>query len=91
MAKCPVPKLEALLLEGLGDGRPRTFNRLGVELFDLTADVLFTTPVNTALWRLVERGLIEHTMEAPVLFRRPRPAALITDEAGQGLLFAEAP
>jgi len=86
LAKRPAAELEELLLEGLADGEPRTFNRLGVEIFDLTADVLFTTPVNAALWRLVDRGEIEHTLEAPVLFRRRRPA-LVTDDAGQGLLF----
>ncbi len=61
---------EPVLLEALADCVPRTFNRLGVELFDLTADVIFGTPVDRALWGLVTRGLVEHTMELPVLFRR---------------------
>lgn len=69
LAKRPAAEIEELLLSGLEDGEPRTFNRLGVEIFDLTADVLFTTPGNTILWQLVAQGKIEHTLEAPILFR----------------------
>jgi hypothetical protein len=57
----------------LADGQARTFNRIGVELLDLTADVLFESPVDRALWELVFDGEVEQTMKAPILFRR-RPA-----------------
>lgn len=60
------PKLLALLQ----DGAARTFNRIGVELIDKTADVLFGTPVETALWDLLERGAIEMRNHTPILFRR---------------------
>jgi hypothetical protein len=69
LAKLPYAECERRLLAGLADGTPRTFNRLCMEVFNLTADVVFTTQVNDALWRLVGRGEIEHTLEVPVLFR----------------------
>jgi hypothetical protein len=59
----------ARLQELLGDGMPRTFNRIGVELLDKTADVIFGTSLDDALWALVDQGVIEHTWVAPVLFR----------------------
>jgi hypothetical protein len=58
------------LVELLGDGVPRTFNRIGIELCGLTADILFSTPADPALWSLVDDGAIEMTLEAPILFRR---------------------
>ncbi len=54
----------------LADGVPRTFNRLGVELLDKTADVLFGTAFDDALWLLVEQGVLVYTTRAPVRFRR---------------------
>lgn len=60
---------EAQILALLKDGTPRTFNEIGVELLDKTADVLACTPVDDALWGLVARGELEHTLDAPVLFR----------------------
>lgn len=80
LAKKPAAEIEELLLSGLEDGEPRTFNRLGVEIFDLTADVLFTTPVNTILWQLVAQGRIEHTLEAPILFRRRKGESRMEDQ-----------
>jgi hypothetical protein len=59
------PKIASLMADGL----PRTFNRIGVELLDLTADVLFKGPVDQALWLLVEAEALEHTLSVPVLFR----------------------
>lgn len=52
----------------LSDGRPRTYNALCVEAADATADV---APDNAeaALWLLKDRGLVEHTIDAPVLWR----------------------
>ena len=69
LAKRKAADWEPVLLEALADGQARTFNRIGVELFDLTADVLCTTPVDEALWNLVHRGLLEHTLQIPILFR----------------------
>jgi hypothetical protein len=57
------------ILRLLSDGVPRTFNRLGVELLDQTADMLLDSPVDRALWELVEASLLEHTMEGPIYFR----------------------
>jgi hypothetical protein len=54
----------------LADGRERTFNAIGVELLDHTADTLLGSPYDDALWQLVKAEQLEHTMEAPVLFRR---------------------
>ncbi len=66
-----VTKLEwkRRLLKHLSDREPRTFNRICVELLDKTADIMFTTIVDDALWDLVRLKQIEHTTESPVLFR----------------------
>lgn len=53
----------------LADGKPRTFNSLCVEIGDLTADVAFGEAPDLALWDLVCDGELEHTIEAPILFR----------------------
>jgi hypothetical protein len=53
----------------LSDGEPRTFNCIGVTLLDHTADTLFESPYDDALWQLVSEGRLEHTLEAPVFFR----------------------
>lgn len=71
-----------LIRRHLADGQARTFNRIAVELYDKTADVVFTTRVNEALWLLVERREIEHTMSAPILFRARMPYALTRGVAG---------
>jgi hypothetical protein len=63
------------ILRLLSDGRARTFNAIGVELLDLTADTLFGSPYNKALWELVERQELEHTLDIPILFRAPRAGA----------------
>ena len=60
--------LERQILELLSDGDPRTFNRIAVELWDVTADVAFGTAADEALWRLVDSA-IEHTLQAPIFFR----------------------
>jgi hypothetical protein len=58
----------------LGDGRPRTWGAIRTELF---GDEIGGAP-DRALLDLVEEGLIEHTTEVPILFRRradvPSPA-----------------
>lgn len=58
------------IVEHLTDGVARTMNRLSVEMIDQTADTVFRSPFEAALWGLVGDGLVEHTMEIPVLFRR---------------------
>lgn len=75
LAKQPASAFRDPILALLGDGVVRTFNRIGVELLDKTADVLFGLPPDHALWELVSEGLVEHTMTVPVFFRRRRPAA----------------
>jgi hypothetical protein len=67
--KMPVDKAKELLLSLLSDGRPRTFNAMTIELFDLGADTLMGSPVDRALWKLVADERLEHTMTRPVLFR----------------------
>jgi hypothetical protein len=58
-----------LIMKHLSDGEPRTFNRIGVEMLDQTADHLFETPFEDAIWLGVERGYIEYANWAPILFR----------------------
>jgi hypothetical protein len=57
------------ILALLADGVPRTFNAIGVELLDHTADTLAGSPYDVALWRLVDERQLEQTLDAPVLFR----------------------
>jgi len=54
----------------MADGKPRTFNAIGVELWDKTADIVGGTKAEDALWQLVEAGELEHTLKAPIRFRR---------------------
>lgn len=58
------------LLASLAAG-PKTFNRMVVELSGgaLTADRASGKAPDKALWALVGEGLLEHTFQAPVLFR----------------------
>lgn len=60
---------KARILDLLRDGRPRTFNEIGVTLLDKTADVLLSTPPDKALWELVAEGKVEHTNHVPIYFR----------------------
>ncbi len=69
LRKAPVAKWREQILAHLADGVPRTFNRIGVELCDRTADNLLGSSAEDALWSAVEDGLVEHTMTAPILFR----------------------
>lgn len=43
------PEAREHILELLSDGEPRTFNRIGVELYERTADALYRGPVDDAL------------------------------------------
>lgn len=69
LMKQPVEELTAEIGKHLADGAPRTFNRIAVEMLDKTADTVFETPFDDALWLLVARGAVEHTLLAPVRFR----------------------
>jgi len=62
------------ILRLLSDGRARTFNAIGVELLDLTSVILFESPYEEALWELVGRQELEHTLDVPILFRVPLAA-----------------
>lgn len=53
----------------MADGEPRTFNRIGVELVDTTADNLIQSSAEDGLWLAVAAGELEHTLRAPILFR----------------------
>ena len=70
-------ELERQILELLSDGEPRTFNRIAVELWDVSTDIAFGTAPDEALWRLVDSA-IEHTLQAPIFFRI-RPELLEDD------------
>lgn len=71
LERTPVETWRKQLLDLLVDGEPRTFNRICVEVVDgHTADVCFQENPNRALWQLVDEGLVEHTTDAPILFRR---------------------
>lgn len=54
----------------LGDGEPRTFNRIVLELTggSMTADTAFGKDPDDALWALVEDGVLWWTAEAPIHF-----------------------
>jgi len=58
------------ILKNLGYKQTKTLNRIGVELWDKTADILFCSQVEEVMWELVEEGILAFTMEAPVLFKR---------------------
>jgi hypothetical protein len=61
----------------LADGHSRTMNRIGIELWQQTADV-----VDERVWHgvveAVEAGVLEHSCEAPILVRiydEPEPTS----------------
>jgi hypothetical protein len=68
--RLPADVCAEAIVEHLSDGQPRTFNRLGVEIWDKTADILWQEGPDKGLWLAVEQGRIEHTSHAPILFRR---------------------
>jgi len=67
----PTAGFEVEILAYLADGRAQTFNHISVTLYDYTADVAGPN-MTKAMWDLVERGEIEHTLHAPIRFRRVR-------------------
>ena len=74
---------EPIVLELLADGCPRTLNEIGITLLDRTADNLRALPPDEALWNLVERCELEHTMEAPIYFRTKGSTQKPRGKAGQ--------
>lgn len=70
LKKLPDDELRRALLEALEQHKPCTLNRVGVAAFSLTADILTTDRVLDIWWGMVERGEIEHTNRAPILWRR---------------------
>jgi len=59
----PVSFWRPRFLNALEDGEPRTFNRLLVEIANVTGDMGGTTSAEWALWGLVEEGLVAHTIK----------------------------
>ena len=76
----------------LGDGVARTFNRIAVELLDVTADVAFGTPFEDALEELFDCEQIEMSEGLPIYWRiaerAPSREHLATRDGSQGDLFA---
>jgi hypothetical protein len=72
VSKVPVDEWTRRLLALLADGEKRTFNRIAMDLISMTADVAFNSTLDRALWGLVAEGKVEHTIEAPILFRLAR-------------------
>lgn len=64
-----------IILAHLADGVPRTFNRICIELYDKNAIHMLELPPDLALWRLNDKGLVEHTNVVPILWRRKGQAA----------------
>lgn len=61
------------IMDLLGDGKARTLNAIGIELWDKTADILSETKVEEALWQLVEAEFLWFTPRAPVFFKCDLP------------------
>lgn len=61
----------------LADKKPRTFNRMMLELAGYTADIAFEEVPDIALWAMVGEREIEHTIAVPILFRLHWPAGLV--------------
>lgn len=59
----------------LGDGTPRTFQAIMLQLARSTAIDAAGTHAERGLWLAVERGLLTHTTAAPVIFRVSVPSA----------------
>ena len=76
----------------LRDGVARTFNRITVELLDVTADVAFGTPFEDALDELFDCEQIEMADGPPIFWRiaerAPTREHLATRDGSQGDLFA---
>lgn len=53
----------------LAGERPLSFQAICVRLINRDADACHETPLEEALWSLVEDRILEHTMGSPVFFR----------------------
>lgn len=53
----------------LSDGKPRTLNAIAVELWDCNACDVHATTITEAMFDAVEQGELEHTLQAPILWR----------------------
>ena len=69
LGKKTQPQWRDRIVELLADGEARTFNRICVELGDVTADMGYLMAPDEALWALVVEGAVKHTLETPVLFK----------------------
>lgn len=70
-----VDEHEVIILEHLSDGVERTFNRICIELYDKNAVHMLDLPPELALWALNDKALVEHTNNAPILWRKKGKAA----------------
>lgn len=68
LAKVSVEAWAEKFLSLLSDGRTMTFNALCVMAADITADAA-PDAAEDALWQLKAAGKVEHTIDAPVLWR----------------------
>ena len=62
-----VQHAKTAILAHVADGLPRTFNRIVVELWDLTADMAGDR-IEQALFDLVAEHKLQHTLVAPILW-----------------------
>jgi hypothetical protein len=67
-----IPEWMELIKEHMKDGERRTFNRMMVEICGRTADVCFDKNPDKALWELVAKGYLHHTMQIPIYFWAPK-------------------
>jgi len=67
----------------LSDGKSRTFNAISVELSGTTGDITIGRNPEKGLWLAVERGELEYTPEAPILFRATRRRGRTVESAPQ--------
>jgi hypothetical protein len=79
--------LEQAILEYLRPRRasPPTFHRISIDLVGLPGDRSLRSPLETALWHLVDKKHIEHTVETPVRFR-DLPMVVLLDGTLQSLV-----
>ena len=62
-----VESFKKQILAHVADGTPRTLNRIAMELWDLTADIVGER-IEKAFFDLVEEMKLQHTVTAPILW-----------------------
>jgi len=72
LRKVPIEEAKRQMLAVIDKYEPVTFNEICIRLLDINASMALGGNYESALWELVETGTIEHTMEAPIYFRRVR-------------------